>query len=131
FDSDRQPGFTPYVLFYDFRNPDKSISMSYEQALVGLDVTGGGVYVARVGHLQSSIVAATNALSSLSSLGLEVHLQPREPNLQSVNSLLSILEMWVDAPSSGNIFSVVYQHKVTQALDRKLFEVIGGSNWGK
>lgn len=126
---------TPTVLFYHSENPDKSFEISYDDALMGIEIKQSGLFYVESKQSKSSIVVSDSMeVSSLADLQKKYQLKPVvSPDVWSSISLLDalcLIEKWSYAKSfSDDLFSTQIQKEALLALGRGLFGYLGGKQW--
>lgn len=116
---------------HDFSTPD--IGCRLEGNLISLDpksIDAGGMYFARVGAYQSSIILP-RLLRKLEDLGVSPRLKRRSRSPTSVIELVNLFEVWAKARLPGNIVTLSHQLRVLNSINQGIFFILCGEKWGE
>lgn len=88
----------------------------------------GGLYVARIGEFQASVIVPP-VVKGLADLRCEPRLNGRERTLAAVKQLLSFARLWASARLSGDLIAGIRQRAVIRAITAHVFALLGGESW--
>jgi hypothetical protein len=126
----------PSVTRYDFRRPDRSISVPYEHSFENHMVPpSGGLYVARGSEAQCSIIFPHELAGSVRSFAdmnrtvVEPQFQSRQKSIECLREELALFTLWTESRTTGTMIATLAQQRVLREYIAHIFSIVGGSEW--
>lgn len=120
------------LIYYDFKLPDKSSTVNYNDAVNGFCPSpSGGLYVAEATgiNFRHGIIIPPVLGNRLEDLRANPKLSCPNKSIDTIAWLLNLTRLWATARITGDIGSVIRQREVLSMLLMQLFCLTCGNNW--
>jgi hypothetical protein len=117
---------------FDFETPDLLTDLPYSTDSISYRVPqNGGLYIARNVEMkvQCSVIVPREVRTLQCLREATPRIRQYQRNNQSLSEILTLVELWSDAPTGGNVFAERQRLLILHALINRIYELVYGKPW--